>query len=94
VNDTNDGLSAATAWKHAPGDPNATVNPVSVNLLPGDTVLFKGGVKYRGGIRIAGPSIGGYYNQRANGTVNNPIKLIGDQWPGLVGTKAIIDGSQ
>jgi hypothetical protein len=35
-----DGLSIATAWKHCPGDPEATGNPASTTLSPGDTVAF------------------------------------------------------
>ncbi len=75
---TNAGTQAAP-WKHAPGDPNATNGPKNVALQPGDTVLFKGGVTYRGSINIT-----------AQGTEANPITYKGDGW----GTsKAIIDGS-
>jgi hypothetical protein len=34
------GLTSATAWKHCPGDPEATGNPASTALEPGDTVYF------------------------------------------------------
>jgi hypothetical protein len=51
--DAADGRSQSTAWKHAPGDANATGGPSSVKLAPGDVVLFKGGVAYQGSIQIA-----------------------------------------
>ena len=47
-----DGQSPQSAWKHAPGDPNATDNPADVDLQPGDTVIFRGGVAYHGTLRI------------------------------------------
>lgn len=40
----NDGTTPQTAWKHAPGDINATGNPLAHVPGPGDTFLFKGGV--------------------------------------------------
>lgn len=51
--DAANGRSSQTAWKHAPGDPKATQQAVSVRLKPGDAVLFRGGVPYRGSIRIS-----------------------------------------
>ncbi len=47
-NDANNGTSQSGAWKHAPGDYNATGVPAERGyyhnpLLPGDTVLLKGG---------------------------------------------------
>jgi len=79
--DANDGLSKDTAWKHAPGDDNATGNANAVTLQPGDTVLFKGGVVYRGKI----------YLLRFNGTVTAPITYKGNGWGE---ERAIIEGSQ
>jgi parallel beta-helix repeat protein len=81
--DTNDGLLTTTAWKHAPGDENASNNAASVKLLPGDTILFKGGVNYRGSVSVP-----------ASGAENSLIHYIGDSWPGLEGVKAIVDGSE
>jgi hypothetical protein len=78
--DTNTGTSQISAWKHAPGDSNATGNAGSVTLHPGDTVLFKGGVVYRGSITIP-----------ASGASNNPITYRGDGWGP---EKAILDGSE
>lgn len=45
-NDDQSGLSATSPFKHCPGDVNAGGVAASTNLLPGDTVRFKGGVKY------------------------------------------------
>ena len=79
--DTNDGLTKETAWKHSPGDPNAQGNPDSVSLQPGDKVFFKGGVVYSGNIDIL-----------SEGLQGNNIIYDGDSWPGLEGTRAIIEG--
>lgn len=67
--DTASGLRPTTAWKHAPGDPLATSAPASVKLQPGDTVRFRGGVRYRGAIRL--PS---------SGTKEAPIVFTGEGW--------------
>jgi hypothetical protein len=50
--DNADGKSQSTAWKHAPGDSTATGNAASASLAPGDVVLFKGGVAYKGSFEI------------------------------------------
>jgi parallel beta-helix repeat protein len=78
--DASDGLTESMAWQHAPGDPQATGNPASVELQPGDTVLFKGGVAYRGQIAVD-----------ASGVPGNPITFSGSGWGG---EKAILDGSE
>ncbi|MCX7001586.1 MAG: right-handed parallel beta-helix repeat-containing protein, partial [Candidatus Sumerlaeota bacterium] len=90
-NDLNDGLSPSKAWKHSLGDQNAVGDPLSVNLFPGDTISFKGGVKYFGEI-----SLGCEYCADTNnkGTDGSPINFVGDKWPGLDGTQAILDGSE
>ena len=81
--DANNGSSPDQAWKRSPGDSEATGIAASTVLQPGDIVRFKGGIKYRGMIII-----------RSSGTEDNPIIFQGDTWPGLEGTKAIIDGSE
>src|SRR6266446_8072476 len=48
---SNSGLSSSTPWKHSPGDPNATATAART-LLPGDTVVFRGGVQYNGQINV------------------------------------------
>jgi hypothetical protein len=65
--DAADGRTPETAWKRAPGDPAATGRAAAAKLLPGDTVLFRGGVAYRGTIRLA-----------ASGAAGKPIT-----WSGL-----------
>ena len=44
--------SEQTAWKHAPGAIAAEGRVKAVVLSPGDTVLFKAGVVYRGSVEI------------------------------------------
>jgi len=79
---TGSGISAATPWKHCPGDPNATGNPKVTQLVPGDTVRFKGGVVYRGSMIL-----------NWSGNDGNPITYDGNS-DGSWGTgKAILDGS-
>ncbi len=79
--DAADGLSAKKAWKHAPGDSNAAGTPKSVVLQGGDTVLFKGGVAYRGSIEFS-----------ISGAEGKPIRLDGNS-AGTYGTgPAIMDG--
>jgi hypothetical protein len=73
------GTAPDKAWKHAPGDSLAKAGPASVKLKPGDTVLFRGGVAYRGALRL-----------NAAGTQDAQITFAGDQW----GTEpAIFDGA-
>lgn len=77
--DSNNGISTATPWKHCPGDPNATA-AAGIVLSPGDTVNFKGGVRYRGRIQVT-----------AGGTSASRIIYNGNSGWGV--GKAIIDGS-
>jgi hypothetical protein len=79
--DVNDGLSTLTPWQHCPGDPAAASNPARLTLQPGDTVNFKGGVKYRGQITL-----------QASGTATARIVFQG-QPTGWGSGKAIIDGT-
>jgi hypothetical protein len=79
--DTGDGKSQATAWKHAPGDTNATGTPTGVTLAPGDVVLLKGGVPYYGTIAVT-----------TSGTATSPIVLEGGAQQGWGAGQAIIDG--
>ena len=78
-NDIQNGRTTNTAWKHCPGDVNATGKPASVQLLPGDIVLFRGGVLYRGVVRI-----------KHDGIPGKPVLYKGDGWGD---SKAIIEGS-
>ena len=74
------GTSPATAWKHAPGDPNATATPASTRLQPGDTLLLRGGVPYRGAITLS-----------SSGSAAAPITISG---AGFGAGMGIIDGSE
>jgi hypothetical protein len=79
--DNADGMTETTAWKHAPGDSNATAAAAATSLVPGDVVLFKGGVVYKGSIDIP-----------ASGTMNTPLIYDGNS-RGIWGTgRAVIDG--
>ncbi len=64
-NNSNDGLSTSTAWKHHPWDNQASGNAASSNGVK--TYIFKRGVVYRGSL-VADES----------GTVGNPIRLTSD----------------
>ena len=46
--DAASGTSPRAALKHCPGDEAAEGTAAGTTLAPGDTVLFKGGVHYRG----------------------------------------------
>lgn len=78
--DANDGLTPATAWKHAPGDNSSTGTARNMTLQPGDRVLFRGGVRYRSNVM-----------PRMAGTAEAPVVFDGSNWgPG----RAIFDGSR
>lgn len=77
--DSNNGTSMDSPWKHAPGDVNASEIPLNFTLEPGDAIWFKGGVHYYGNIVMD-----------SSGTMDNPIRLIGNKWGA---EKAIINGS-
>jgi hypothetical protein len=49
-NDNNDGNTKATAWKHAPGDPNATGVAAAYRPAAGDQIVFAAGSRYFGSI--------------------------------------------
>ena len=67
--DSNSGTSNRTPLKRCPGDMNYTpTGSAPTSLLPGDTIIFKGGVKYVGNIRLLydGSESGGYITYRGN----------------------------
>lgn len=77
--DANSGKSQSAAWKHAPGDLQATGVPAGMELVGGDIVRFRAGIAYRGSIRL-----------KYSGTDAEPITYTGRGW----GTgRAIIDGA-
>ncbi len=49
---SNSGRSQTSAWKNCPGDAMATLIAGQTNLAAGDTVIFKGGVVYKGEICV------------------------------------------
>lgn len=73
------GTSANAAWQHAPGDSAATGAAGAARLRGGDTVRFRGGVAYRGSIRIPD-----------DGSDKAPIRYVGDAWGAV---PAVFDGS-
>ncbi len=77
-NDLNSGLTEADAWKHCPGDKNATGIANATILSEGSTVFFKGNTKYRGSINING-----------NGSSSNKVRYVGNAWGN---SRAILDG--
>jgi hypothetical protein len=79
--DQADGLSPRTAWKHSPGDRNATAKPRAVALVGGDRVVFKGGVTYFGEIEV-----------RVSGTEGQPITWDGNTEGTFGEGRAILDG--
>ncbi|HZK82455.1 MAG TPA: hypothetical protein VFC46_15340 [Humisphaera sp.] len=64
-NDTNDGKTTQTAWKHHPWDANATGQAKSCKGI--QTYIFKGGVVYRGALKAT-----------ESGAPGNPIRLTCD----------------
>jgi hypothetical protein len=79
-NDYNLGTGTNQAWQHCPGDANASGKAAAAALQPGNSVQFRGGVTYRGMIRLS-----------ASGTPNNPITYTGTGWGP---SNAIISGGQ
>ncbi len=78
-----DGLTPQTAWKHSPGDRNATGKPGAVELQPGDTVVFKGGVAYVGEIQLS-----------VSGSEGKPITLDGNTAGTFGEGRAVLDGAR
>lgn len=64
-NDSNDGLSTSTAWKHHPWDATATGNAKNGSGI--QTYIFKRGIVYRG-----------LLTAKESGAVGNPIRLTSD----------------
>lgn len=79
---TNTGTSAEEAFKHCPGDANATDRARTTKLKPGDVVKFKGGVTYRGTVSIG-----------QSGAPGKPITYDGNRDGDYGEGRAVIDGS-
>lgn len=67
--DTNTGQAKNSAWKHAPGDPNASDKATNFKVKSGDILMFKGGVTYEGGLIL-----------KASGTQHKKIVYKGNGW--------------
>lgn len=81
--DSNPGTQADRPWKHSPGDANAKGLPAGVTLKPGDRVILKGGVTYRGSIQVT-----------ESGTADQPIVIEGNG-DGSFGTgMAVLNGGE
>ena len=77
--DANDGLGRDTAWKHHPGDPNATGTARAGAGI--HTYIFKRGVIYRGKLVL-----------RQSGTANSLVRLTSDPTWGQ--GEAVISGAE
>jgi hypothetical protein len=82
-NDGNNGTTATSAWKHSPGDKHADAVAKAAALQPGDRVIFKGGVSYRGTMALP-----------AGGAEGKPIIFDGNTADTFGKGRAIIDGSE
>ncbi len=82
--DANDGQAPDRAFQHSPGDSAATNLAASTALGPGDTIIFKGGVRYRGTINVLASS----------GAEGQPITFDGNTAGAFGKGRAIIDGSE
>ena len=81
--DTNDGLTAGTAWKNIPGDVGAGGNVPIFTLLPGAVVNLKGGQYHR----PATAKRSSHIKTNNGGSAGNPIT-----YQSYGGGKAIISG--
>jgi len=81
--DANSGESAILPFRHSPGDPEAKEKAAEVKLQPGDRVIFKGGVIYRGSIIL-----------QQSGMKENPILYDGNTQGKFGAGRAVIDGSE
>lgn len=77
--DDKDGRTSASAWRHAPGDPEAQGVAARTRLGAGDRVIFADGVRYRGSVVV-----------RDSGNPGAPITYMG----ATPGGGATIDGSE
>ncbi len=65
--------------KNYPGDPNATEKVSNITLVPGDEIIFKGGVKYKGALHInvsGTPDLPIVFNGNSNGYFGNGMAIV------------------
>ena len=77
--DSANGTATNSAWQHCPGDSNAKNQAAAAALSPGDTVHFRGGVRYLGRFTV-----------NWSGAPSQPITYRGDDW-GV--NRAVLDGT-
>ncbi len=81
--DENDGLSPENAFRRAPGDPRAGGEAAATEPAPGDRMIFRGGVIYRGRIEV-----------RNSGREDAPIVYDGNSAGEFGEGRAILDGGE
>jgi hypothetical protein len=64
-NDGNSGTSKTSAWQHAPGMKGCAANCASTTPVPGDSIIFKGGVTWPASVFT--------WTIPSSGTAGNPI---------------------
>ena len=77
------GTSPQAAFKHCPGDPTAEGTAAQTRFAPGDTVVFKGGVLYRGNLEV-----------RWSGEPGRPITYDGNSAGKFGRGPAVLDGGE
>jgi hypothetical protein len=96
--DTSNGTATGAAFKHCPGDPNATNTAASTTLAGDDFIYFKGGVTYDGYIQISWSGTSGHlitYDGNSSGTwgtgkaiITNRTTAVGGQYYGFYANEA------
>ncbi len=81
--DDNDGRTGDSAFKYCPGDTEAVGRAGSVELSPGDKVVFRGGVHYRSTVTVA-----------LSGAEGRPIVYDGNTDGTFGEGRAIIEGGE
>ncbi len=80
--DTNTGDRPERPFRRSPGDPEGAHAAAAVQLQPGDRVVFRGGIVYRGALNLA-----------ATGAPDRPIVFDGNTAGDFGGGRAILDGA-
>jgi len=77
------GTSPQAAFKHCPGDPAAEGTAAQTTFAPGDTIVFKGGVIYRGNLEIPW-----------SGELGKPVTYDGNSAGDFGRGPAVLDGGE
>ncbi len=78
--DSADGLTPATTWRHAPGMDGETGNAAAYNPVPGDHIAIRRGGRFHG-----------RWEPQGSGALGNPVIYSGCAWG--TGAQALIDGA-